>query len=304
MTSEMTLSLFSYNVLGVPFVTTHQLKEYLRISYHLVSRFRVLAKTLEEAKPDIIALQELHIYPLLYLLKRRLPSYPYIAYKPHKFGPRGGLVLFSRLPLTDIVYTDFQQHGSFKNKTFVAKIIQNGILRCRLANIPLSILNTYITSGADQIWSDHSKFHNLKLLQLNQLALAITEEKKQDHNVLTAGDFNIHKNSTLYNEFLSRSESIDLFNNFSQPTVHKAFLPQEALEPRLDYIFANFKNIVIQKNSKKHFFDSKVKLTDKRTGYISDHIALFTKLTLAPITEKTKKSTLTQSEYRPTTIEQ
>lgn len=297
MSSEITLSIFSYNVLGVPFVTTHQLKEYLRISYHLISRFRVLAKTLEEAKPDIIALQELHIYPLLYLLKRRLPSYPYIAYKPHKFGPRGGLVIFSRLPFTDMTYTDFHQHGSFRNKTFVAKIIQNGLLRCRINNLPFSIINTYLTSGADQNWSDESKHHRLKTMQLKQLADEINLEKKIGNEILTAGDFNIQKDSSLYDEFIRLTNAQDLFDTFSQPTVHKAFLPQEAMEPRLDFIFANFENVSIQKNNTKHFFDSKVKLTDKRTGYISDHIALFTKLTLTP---KIKKNTPNQPEYRST----
>ncbi len=276
------LSIVSFNVLGVPFVTTHKIKAYLRISSQLVSRFRLLAKTLEKLQPDVIALQELHIYPLLYFLKRGLPSYPFVAYEPHKFGPRGGLVVFSRYPLEKAKYTDFHKHGSLRNKTFVAKIIQNGILRTKIKNSSFTILNTYITSGADQNWSETSKFHNLKFLQLQQLSLATELEKKMGNDVVIAGDFNIHKNSTLYKEFLKLTKVVDLFADSTEPTIHKRFLPDEAMLPRLDYIFTNLTGFDIKTISTKHLFDTPMQLTEKTKGYISDHIGLFAQVLLSP----------------------
>jgi mRNA deadenylase 3'-5' endonuclease subunit Ccr4 len=89
-------SLLSFNVFGAPFHPTKLFKSLLRT--HVRKRFRLLAKEITNAQIDILALQEVHTYPHFFVLKRHLTNYPFVLYTPSLYGPKGGLVIFSKIP--------------------------------------------------------------------------------------------------------------------------------------------------------------------------------------------------------------
>lgn len=274
------LSILTFNTLGTPLIRGHQKKNYLEQSVFLLRRFKKLGELLNDTDADVLALQEVHLYPLLFILKRRLTNYPYVYYKPHMYGPRGGMVNFSRYPLADCHYIDFLIHGSLRDLTFIYKITQNGILVTKLAHTPLYILNTTITADTDHDWSPQSKYNSLKTLQLSQLAYAMNTLSALRASVVAVGDFNMPQNSPQYEDFLSQTQAKNIFADYQIPTQHADFLPRDLERiPRLDYIFVKSPtNFVVEET--RHVFREKV-LMGKRSLYLSDHLALFAKVDFA-----------------------
>ena len=100
-----TLALGSLNTHGTPLPSSRERE-----------RFVVLGQQFEHHALDVINLQEVWSYRLLQTLKKTLHSYPYVAYTQGVFGPKAGLVTFSRSPLTALHFTDFPPLAEPKKK--------------------------------------------------------------------------------------------------------------------------------------------------------------------------------------------
>src|SRR5207248_1466022 len=104
-----TFSIASLNTLGIPFLSPYPLDRYI-----------ALCQAFERLRVDIINLQEVHTYNLFHLLKKNLPSYPYVAYERALPGPQGGLVTLSRHPLEKVQFTPFTYPKQMKHALLYA----------------------------------------------------------------------------------------------------------------------------------------------------------------------------------------
>jgi len=278
--TENTISVVTFNTLGAPFIRGHQKKNYLLLTYYLRRRFSKLASVLNDSEADVLALQEVHLYPLLFLLKRRLTNYPYIFYKPYIYGPRGGMVMFSKYPLSDCHYIDFKKHGSFRDKSFIFKITQNGIVVVRVAERNTYVLNTTVSADADHDWSPQSKYNSLNSLQLSQIAYTMNTLAALKSTVIAVGDFNMKQDSALYHDFCAQTNAENIFAKAAIPTQHPDFLPKDLPEtPRLDYVFVKSTR-KIETVDMHHLFRDKFLIGNKEL-FLSDHLGLFAKLSLS-----------------------
>ena len=268
------LAIITFNTLGTPFMRGHQKKNYLDQTLYLLKRFRKLATLLNESEADVIALQEVHLYPLLFFLRRNLTNYPFFFYKPFVYGPRGGMVLFSKQLLTDCEYIDFTKHGSFRNKSFIFKITQNGMLIAKVSGSPVYILNTTVSADADHDWTSLSKYHSLAQLQLKQIAHQINRLGEKGAVILAVGDFNMAQDSSLYTDFKEKTGAVNMFSAYEIPTQHPDFLPEDLeSSPRLDYVFVKSLTKVISVKV-RHMFREKLRI-GKKEMFLSDHPGLW-----------------------------
>ena len=249
------------------------------LSTNIFQRINKIGEELAKEAPDVIALQEVHTYLVLNLLKIKLSHYPFVAYKNYLYGPRGGLVIFSKHPLTDIEYINFQKRGSLLNKSFVAKVIRNGILTATILKTSMVILNTHLTPNMDYNYSQNNRYSKFSEAQLIQLAQVIKDFVADDKKVLLGGDLNAAKNSYLYKTFLSLSKAIDIFAREDSPTQHQEYYPAHQEVTRIDYIFyaGKSKPKIL---SADHLFTKKVKLKHEKSTYLSDHVGLKTTIDL------------------------
>lgn len=269
--TSKSISIISFNAMSAfNFNTIHG----LFLSKDITKRLPKTAKILEEQNSDIITLQEVHTYFILKLLKKTLPTYPHVAYKKYFYGPRGGLVIFSKLPLEETEYFDFKKRGAFTNSSFVAHLIKNGVLMCKLKEIPVYILNTHLTPNLDFNWTEKNRFYSYINAQLHQIAQLVNKIGSNKNHVILAGDLNTSKNSKLYKSFLSEAKLVDIFAEFNTPTLHQEYLAKNKTARRIDYIFLSSSDSKPAVLKKDHVFTEKVLLSNGKLRYLSDHIGL------------------------------
>lgn len=248
-------------------------------STNIFQRISVIGEKLQKEYADVILLQEVHTYFNLHQIKNKLTSYPHVAYTPYLYGPRGGLVIFSKYPFESVAYINYNKQGSIFNKSIVARIIQNGILSTKIKNKQLFILNTYLTPNMDYDHTKKNRFTQFNETQLTQLAQVGKTLTKNNGHVIIGGDFNIDKKGYLYKFFCNLSQATDLFKQYNFPTKHQEFYPKNRIVERLDYIFhlGKIKPIIL---STKHLFTKKIQVNKSKLTYLSDHIALKTTVKL------------------------
>ena len=249
----------------------------LIISWNIKKRQEKIAQILLEKNADIIALQEIHTYFVLSLLKKRL-NYPHVAYKKFVYGPRGGLVVFSKHPFVAVDYINFKRRGSLLNSSFIARVIRNGILVCKMEDYPLTILNTHATPNLDHDDSESNRFVKYIESQLEQIAKLSNMITEKGQKILIAGDFNVAKDSFAYKKFLQISGLKDVFAKYDTPTQHQEYLPKNKIVKRIDYIFTGGSQKDARVVSVAQVFTDKYHLTDDLTQYLSDHVGLHAKL--------------------------
>lgn len=274
------LTIITFNTLGIPFLTTHRHKNYLRISRFLLARFKLIAQELNTSQADIILLQEIHLYSLLRYLKKKLTTYPYAYYHRFLYGPKGGLVIFSKQELKKEPFLNFSLRGTFKNKTFVTRIVRNGALICTMKDLPLTFVNTYITGDFSHKWGVENKYTKVQKEQLGEVAEAVKQQQRMKKDCIIAGDININTGSHLYTEFVSSLILTDFFKNAKTYTHHPDFLPLWAISPRLDHIFMTTKYIKPSKITTEELFTQKATLENGKESFLSDHVALKLSFTL------------------------
>ncbi|HSA83535.1 MAG TPA: endonuclease/exonuclease/phosphatase family protein [Patescibacteria group bacterium] len=273
----MNLSVITFNCMGLfSFDTLHG----FLLSLNITDRVKTIGDHLAKESADIIMLQEVHTYFVLRMLKKKLSQYPYVAYQPSWFGAKGGLVIFSKHPLEQVSYINYKKRGSFFNKSFVTRLIQNGILTAEIKNTSVSVCNTYLTPNMDYDHSKKNRFTKFSEAQLRQLAEIGKILTQKGNHVLIGGDFNIDKKGYLYKVFLDLSQATDLFAHYNSPTKIQEFYPKNKTVERLDYLF-HIGKTKPKEITTTHLFTEKVKINNKTTTYLSDHIGLQATLDIA-----------------------
>jgi exonuclease III len=272
---QKNISVLSLNLFGTPFHPHRIIRSFFRNGVR--KRFRVISEVINEKKVDILLFQEIHDYPHLIYLKKLLPDYPYTAYKPMLYAPRGGLVIFSKFPLEKVHFYDFIDKGKIHDKSITGYLQLKGILQAKIKGENVWLANTHLTQNSDHNWNQENRFVPILRSQLKQVSVHINALRERRERVILGGDFNMPKSTSYYKDFLEMSGIKDIFGKDSFDTYQASFLPQGAIVGRVDYIFAS-KDIPVVNTS----YILKDMITDREGNhfYASDHIGLIANLSL------------------------
>ena len=271
--STISLSVLTFNLLGVPFTATHKVRNFLQLSKHLVARMKVIAIKLNESSADILFLQEVHMGVIFSLLKRRLTNYPYVAFVNTRRKAKGGLVIFSKYPVEYATFTNFRERGPLKSKAVVSHIAKSGILVVKLQEMHVVCFNVYLNGDFHHIWNESSLFHTTQLSQVTQLATLISFFKKLNNVCIIGGDLNFPRTSSNYSQFKKLISVEDGFEQSNKPTYREEFLPKDIAAQALDYLLVSAETGVSVKNP-QYLFEEKELVKPRREIYLSDHIGL------------------------------
>jgi endonuclease/exonuclease/phosphatase family metal-dependent hydrolase len=268
--STTTFTVGTFNTWGIPLS-----------SPFVTERYYALCQQIERSGLDLLHLQEVWFYHLLAILQRQLPTYPYLVYQHGIFGPQAGLVTLSRFPLEQKQYIDFPPVGAPPRKHWWKRAMEplkhKGVLLCSIPQRSLTTCNCHLLANMTDDWSQASPYYGAHLHALQRLATLLNGLAEQEKDLLIMGDFNIPRQSDLYQQFVSLSHATDVFEQEESPTYHREFWPNPQ---RLDYIFLRVKKNgeQIPVRQKGLLFADKVQLSNGKNHYLSDHMGLMATL--------------------------
>lgn len=237
----------------------------------LLNRYQAIAEILDNSKIDIINFQEVFSHLHLKILCKRLDNYPFCIYKKSFLGPKGGLVIFSKLPLTNIGFTRFPSDG-LPVLSAPELMLQKGILSAELKEMNITLINTHFTAVIDNNYSCQGKYFKYKTSEI-QTFKDFVDKNNHNKNVIACGDFNIKKGSDLYLDLLKMKKTYNPFAVNKEGTRHREFVSGNRKPSCLDYILI-IGNKIYKVTNKQLLFSHKIKLVNQRVGYVSDHIGL------------------------------
>ncbi|WP_432890613.1 endonuclease/exonuclease/phosphatase family protein [Kribbella sp. CA-245084] len=262
MTTQLTVA--TLNTRGLPLKGTR-----------VAGRFAAIAAELDSSKIDLVCLQELFDYYHLRLLRKGMPSFPHVAYRPSLAGPRGGLVTLSRQPLSDTAYTRLPHASRRSGLPVRARVnaLHSGLLAVRLADSRVRVLNVHPTANTDGDWSEQNRFRQLQGDQLTALGQVVAADMS---TTVVCGDFNVARISTLHRALQQQTGLRDAFDGQCPPTFHAEYLPPGSTAQCIDFILVNN---AIEVNDVDLLFTDKHPLPSG-PGYLSDHLGLLARLEL------------------------
>jgi Metal-dependent hydrolase len=253
----------------------------------LARRAPALGERLDAAPIDVLNLQEVYFYESVRLLRKYLPSYPYVAYRRGPVGPCGALVTFSRHPLSPARYRSFAgivpNRGSlrFRFRRALLSAIQ-GLTTVDLRGLPVTIVNTHLTANRDGDWSRDNRFFDFQQAQLRRLNATIARSqvlaprRQRPRLTIITGDFNIASDSDHYPVIVDHGARHDPFAATNPVTFHATFLPPGETAHRIDYVLLAGPATVLDTTT---LFTEPVTV-DGEPHYLSDHIGLSARVDL------------------------
>ena len=260
------MTVVSLNTWGIPVTGTH-----------LAGRYAVIGAKLEAGDADVVCFQEVLTWWHLRLLARPMRSFRHVSYRPSPAGPAGGLVTFSRRPVSATSYHGLgipPRSPRISWRTWLQAGIK-GVLVSRLAGPGLSIVNTHPISTRDGDWSRAGRFYPLHRAQLDaimRVALSVPDP------VVACGDFNVDRDSSLFAEFLTGAGLADAFEGSCPPTYRAEYLPAGETPHCIDFILTRGG---VKTEAATVLFAGKEPLPHG-PGYVSDHLGLCARLNLTP----------------------
>jgi sphingomyelin phosphodiesterase 2 len=243
----------------------------------LAERYAVIGAALDAGDADVACLQEIFTWRHVRLLSRWMRSFKHVSVRPRLLGPAGGLVTFSRLPVAGTVYRGF---GAVPEAPGISKVVryqarQKGALVTRLAQPRLCVVNTHPVANWDGDWSTGNRFYPLHHAQLDALAQLV---RGVGRPAVLCGDFNIPRDSFLFDEFMTGTGLADAFKGSCPVTFHAEFLPPDRKSRCIDFILTTDG---VGAEAATVIFAEKEQLPGG-PGYVSDHVGLRASLVLAP----------------------
>lgn len=262
----MKLSLITINTLGTPVFAPF-----------ITARYKKMAEIINEQEIDIVCLQEIQTYYHLYLFKKYLKNFPYVMYQSFFYGPKGGLVIFSKHPMEQMTYKEFSALGEFKNISFYSRILRNGILSARLKGTPVTIATTHLTCDYFFDWAPENHLFKHVERQMKDVIQKVKDITKDNTSLILTGDFNTKKHGKLYDTLLKETGLTDAFDDLESPTydpsrVYYKFMAKHAA--RIDHLFFYKGKAHIKIIKHNEIFNKKVPLSENKLSYLSDHIGL------------------------------
>jgi hypothetical protein len=242
---------------------------------NLLLRYIAIGKYFDKTNIDVIQFQEVFFYANLLLFKRTLQNYPYYQYKKTFFGPKAGLVTFSRFPLEFVRYTNFQNNCASLPliKKVISYLSPRGMLLTKTQDDNLHFLNVHLSAVSNGDWSEKSIYAQRLTNELISFNTFLTCLDKKSITIIS-GDFNTAKESVFYAQMQRSPLLTDIFAKDNKPTYHSEFLPKGENNNYIDYLF-----IYGNKNNYKiintiRIFTDKVQLSKNKKNFVSGHIGL------------------------------
>jgi len=160
------LTVASLNTRGIP-LTGSQLAE----------RYAVIGAGFDAGDADVVCCQEVFTYWHLRLLARRMRSFRQASYRPAPAGPAGGLVTFSRRPVSGTTYRRFGRPPRTPGVPLASRLQARlkGALVTRLGRPELCVINAHPVANHDGDWSTANRYYPLHRAQLAVLARVVNE---------------------------------------------------------------------------------------------------------------------------------
>ncbi len=218
-------SLLTVNTFGLPFF----------LAWFRLER---LANKLASYGTTVLCLQEIQQNAYVPLLRRRLPQYAYCASELNRFAPKGGLVTFSRLPLSSNQFVAYENRGRRWSTGFADWALHKGILRTEIEieAQPIVILNTHLHANYARDWGVENAMARIQRDQERELA-AMMRAAPAGALVIACGDFNFPRGVSLYEEFVKQSGASDPLAGDPRPTYRPFPLMPSKWAIALDFIF-------------------------------------------------------------------
>ncbi|HEX4060115.1 MAG TPA: endonuclease/exonuclease/phosphatase family protein [Streptosporangiaceae bacterium] len=258
------LTVATLNTRGVPMVGSN-----------LPERFAAIADSFEASDIDVVSFQEVFTYWHLTLLARRMRSFSGVSYRRSPIGPAGGLVTFSRSP---VVASSYRGLGLPQRTPGVSRLTRarawlKGSLATRLAYRGLCIVNTHPVANRDGDWSETGRFFTLHRDQLASLSEFV---RSATTPVVVCGDFNVDRDSPLFNHFLAETKLVDAFDGKCPATFRAEYLGSAGPAHCIDFILTSAQ---VKAEAARLLLLGKVAIPSG-TEYLSDHVGLSADMTL------------------------
>jgi endonuclease/exonuclease/phosphatase (EEP) superfamily protein YafD len=243
----------------------------------LAVRYRAIGEAFEACDADVVAFQEVFTYWQLRMLARRMSSFRHVAYRPSAAGPAGGLVTFSRLPVSGCAYRGFGAPPKAPGVPWPARAQARlkGALVTRLPGLGARVVNAHPVPNRDGDWSQDNRLFPLHKAQLGVVARVAGATTAP---AVVCGDFNVDRDSVLLRGFLSETGLADAFGGQCPATFHSEYLGPSQRARCIDFILVSPQ---IQAETAMVLFGGKQLLRGRRE-YLSDHIGLYARLRLVP----------------------
>jgi sphingomyelin phosphodiesterase 2 len=259
------VSVASFNTRGIPVLGSR-----------LAGRYAAIGTAFEAGPAEVACVQEILTYGHLRLLSRRMPSFGYVSYRPSVAGPAGGLVTFSRLPVSGSVYRGFGRPPRAPGISRLDRLraLLKGALVTRLARPGLCIVNTHPIANRDGDWSRANRFYPLHQAQLSALTRIV---RGIGAPAVVCGDFNVDRDSSLFAEFVAGAGLADAFEGTCPATFRAEYLPAGGVGRCIDFILTP---AGVKAEATGLLLVDQVELPGG-PGYASDHIGLRADLVVA-----------------------
>lgn len=225
-------------------------------------RLRALAEVLADSDYDVVCLQELSLPPSFGLIRSLTKTaFPYAAHGTRLPTVAGGLLTLSRVPLVGHRYHVVA--GLAKWRADV--VMRRGVLVTRFAvdGEFFTVTNTHLSPNHETDWSQAAPFTRVQQAELARMAQAIRRIDSGEP-VIAVGDFNVPRDSWLFEGFQAASGLRDAFDGDAATT----FRPVPGWDgAALDQILVSpgvpaKAEVVMQE---------KVRMGDGQDRYLSDH---------------------------------
>jgi sphingomyelin phosphodiesterase 2 len=247
------------------------------IGSRLAGRYAVIGVALDAGDGDVACFQEVFTWWHLRLLTRRMRSFRHVSFRLSLAGPAGGLVTFSRLPVSGTAYRGFGIPPGAPGISRAARLGAGlkGALVTRLARPGLCVVNTHLAANRDGDWSPGSRFYPQHRAQLAALARVVRSVAVP---AVVCGDFNVDRGSSLFSQFMTSAGLADAFEGSCPATFRTEYLPPGGTPHCIDFILTAAG--VKVEAAAVAFADQKP--LPGGAGYVSDHVGLRASLILAP----------------------
>jgi endonuclease/exonuclease/phosphatase family metal-dependent hydrolase len=242
----------------------------------LAARYAVIGESVDAGDADAACFQEVFSWLHLRLLTRAMRSFRHVSFRPSLAGPAGGLVTFSRLPVSGTAYRAFGMppRSPGVSRTARLRAALKGTLVTQLAHPGVCIVNTHPVANRDGDWSPAGRFYPLHRAQLDVLARVVRGVRFPP---VVCGDFNIDRGSPLFGEFTAAAGLADAFEGNCPATFRAEYLPAGATPHCIDFILAGGG---VKAEAAAVLLDETVPLPGG-PGHVSDHVGLRASLLLA-----------------------
>lgn len=255
----------------------------------LAERAAYLGRHIEESAIDVVNFQEVWTGRALSVIRSRLPSFPFVAWRRGVAGqPAGGLVTLSRRPIGRAAYTSFRgtrpAAGSvrFRAGCAVNGLLQ-GVLTTELAGLGVVIANTHLTANKDGDWAAGHRYHAFQRRQLAVLQAVLRRTRTPGTQLMIiGGDFNIASDAPLYALIIDGGAWRDPFAASDPVTYQEEFLPPGSSAHRIDYLLLSGDAQRFPVIDQNVLFTGPAPLPGGRPMYLSDHVALTARIALPP----------------------